>query len=139
MRHPQLQDGGVGKRLPDVLVGNPGGDHPQRTVPPLDPVAGKRFRELRKRRIRSSTRTWRALAFWGSMTHLDVSRTKPGGNATPATSPSRTVPLAWEMRVVVRRKTGVSNSSDSAKAILVNSFASSESEGSSMGILAATA
>ena len=49
MRHPQLQDGGVGKRLPDVLVGNPGGDHPQRTVPPLDPVAGKRFRELRKR------------------------------------------------------------------------------------------
>jgi hypothetical protein len=43
------------------------------------------------------------------------------------------------MRVVVRRKTGVSKRSDRAKANFVYALVSAESAGSSIGILAAMA
>ena len=89
--------------------------------------------------VRSSTTTWRRFAFTGSITHFAGSGVNPGGNAGPVGSSRRTTPLAWEIRVVVRRKTGVSYFSESSNASRVNSFASKESDGSSMGIFAATA
>ena len=93
----------------------------------------------RSARIRSSTNTWRLRALVGSITHLAGSSTKPSGTAGGSTSPRTTAEVAWETRVVVRRKTGTSNRSESEKASLVYALASAESEGSSIGILAATA
>ena len=38
MRHSKLEDRCVGHRLPDVLVGDPAGDHADGAISPLDPV-----------------------------------------------------------------------------------------------------
>ena len=54
-------------------------------------------------------------------------------------SPSATVPIEWETLVVVRRKTGILNSSLISKASLVNSRHSWGLLGSSIGTLASRA
>jgi hypothetical protein len=61
--------------------------------------------------------------------------TARGGSARS----SRTTPLPWDSRVVVRSRTGVSNRSDSSNAARVNSRASSGVAGSSSGMRAARA
>jgi hypothetical protein len=93
----------------------------------------------RSSRVRSSTTTWRRLAFTGSITHLAGSRLNSGGVGGPEGSPRRTTPLAWAIRVVVLKKNGVSKRSESSNASRVYSFVSAESDGSSIGILAARA
>ncbi len=79
------------------------------------------------------------LAFTGSMTNLSGSLTMPGSTFRSMSSPGVTTPFTWDTRVVVRINTGVSKASLISKARLVNSFASKESAGSSMGIFAAKA
>lgn len=72
------------------------------------------------------------------MTVFATSRTKPVGVCS-IRSPSATMDLEWAMRVVIRSSTGVSKRSLISKAARVKSFASWESAGSSMGILASRA
>jgi len=94
-----------------------------------------------RRRHRSSSATRRGRALAGIMTYLRGLCRSSGWRRTGvgAASSTSTTPLEWDRRVVVRRNTGVSNSSDSSKAARVNSRASAESAGSNMGSFAATA
>ncbi len=50
-----------------------------------------------------------------------------------------TIDLPWQTRVVIRRKTGSCHCSDSSNAARRRSYASCESDGSSIGSPAATA
>lgn len=90
--------------------------------------------------MRRSTATRRRRAWAGIMTYFVASRAKPTGClAGAAASSASTMPLLWERRVVVRRKTTVSKVSDSSNAARVNARASAESDGSNIGSFAATA
>jgi len=86
--------------------------------------------------MRFSTSTRRARALTGTMTYLRGRWRMSVRSPTFARSSSLTTLLEWDTRVVVRRKTGVSNRSESSKASLMKSFASWLSAGSSMGTLA---
>jgi len=65
--------------------------------------------------------------------YLRVSRGMPWGLGRSARSPRATTDLEWEIRVVVRKSTGVSNCSEISNAALRKSLASWESEGSTSG------
>ena len=86
--------------------------------------------------VRFSTSTRLARAFIGTMTYLRGRWRISVRSAAFTGSSIRTTLLECDTRVVVLRKTGVSNFSESSKASLMKSFASWLSAGSSMGIFA---
>ena len=88
--------------------------------------------------VRSSTTGWRFFAlpgiimyFAGFFSYVRL--------ATASRSAVSTMLWEWAMRVHIRRITGVSNFSDSSKAVLAKVKDSAESAGSSIGTFAAMA
>jgi len=74
--------------------------------------------------MRFSTSRRRALALTGTMTYFRGRCLMSVRSSMVAFGSSRTTLLEWDTRVVVLRKTGVSNFSDRSKASLMKSFAS---------------
>ena len=126
--HAQVQDRGRREDLFGILVGDAGGDDPQRAVAGLDAVEGEGLGEFGDARACAARSP--GGASWhcpGIMTYLaglrgNLSRRIHGGGSTR--SPSSTALVEWQMRVVMRSSTGVSKRSLSPKAAIIRSLAS---------------
>ena len=115
------------KEMPEVMK-------PISLSPSMIRLRGDVSAHALSRRRRSSTKTWRFLALFGSITYLAKSFTSPRP-ACDSGVPVSTTLLQCEILVVVRRMTGVSKDSEISNAALTNCSASAESDGSMQGIL----
>ena len=88
--------------------------------------------------VRFSTKGWRTLAIPGIITFF-ITSFLYSRRGISVRSDSSTKDREWEIRVDSRSSTGVSNRSDSSYPSLVKARHSAESQGSSMGTLAAMA
>ncbi len=88
---------------------------PKSDEPASSTLSGLSSARRRSFSRRSRTRRFRCRAYCGTMTYLLMSLAYSRGSTSTGTRGS-TWPRPWEMRVVVRRSTGVSNSSESLKA-----------------------
>ena len=93
---------------------------PKSAAPASSTLSGVCSARSRSRCRRSSTARFRCRAYCGTITYLAMSRAYSRGSRGTGTR-GTTRPRPCEMRVVERSNTGVSNSSDRAKASAMKS------------------
>ena len=138
MDHAELEDRGLGEHLAHVLVDDAGGDDADLGGADLHPVdrhaADAPGGELDDAFLDQGV-TDPGIAGEHHQLGRILDQLRLGQDLSPARR-AVTIDLLWEMRVVVRSMTGVSNCSEISKARRVKSLHSWESEGSSIGTLA---